>query len=420
VAPALLSSRASASHLHELLGPHRSQPLAWVKHPCGSKRLCVAQHEKDLRILSAVAEALNSVDDTGTALEQTLRLVAGHLSLRTGWVWLIDPDTGLFYNAASYNLPPYLQDPVRMAGTWCQCTEDFRSGRLTPHNVDMIECSRLKPAVKREPRPLTQGLRFHASIPLFFQKKPLGIMNVAGTAWRKLTAGELLLLSTVGDQVGVTVERARLTEESAKLARAQERSRIAREIHDTLAQSLTAIALQLDGALESREKTAPRTKKHVRAALKVAREGIDEVRRSLLDLRSGALEGKPLREALLAAARQTTSETGIRVTVETSRASSLAPRAEFELYRIVQEALANARRHADARTIKISLRAARGDLIAKVSDDGRGFDAEAHSTGQGIEGMRERAALIGGALTVSSRAGRGTTIRVAIPLEAVR
>jgi two-component system NarL family sensor kinase len=376
----------------------------------------MARHEKDLRILSSVAGALNSVADIGQALEQTLQLVADHLNLRTGWVWLLDPDTDQFYNAASYNLPPYLQDPVRMAGTWCQCTEDFRSGRLTPHNVDVIECSRLKAAVRREVRPLTEGLRFHASIPLYFQKKQLGIMNVTGPAWRKLTAGELLLLSTVGDQVGVTVERARLTEESAALARAQERSRIAREIHDTLAQSLTAIALQLEGALESDATAAPRARKHIRAALSVAREGIGEVRRSLLDLRSGALEGKPLREALLALARRTTSETGIRVTVETSRIPPLAPHVEFELYRIIQEALVNARKHARAKTIKVTLRAVRGDLVAQVDDDGRGFEPGTESTGQGIEGMRERAHLIGGRLTVSSKANRGTVVRAAVPI----
>jgi two-component system NarL family sensor kinase len=380
----------------------------------------MAQHEKDLRILSAVAEALNSVADIGQALEQTLRLVADHLNLRTGWVWLLDPDTGQFYNAASYNLPPFLQEPVRMAGTWCQCTEDFRSGRLTPHNVDVIECSRLKTAVRRELRPLTEGLRFHASIPLYFQKKQLGIMNVTGPAWRKLTAGELLLLSTIGDQVGVTVERARLTEESAKLARAQERSRIAREIHDTLAQSLTAIALQLEGALESDERVGPRTRKHIRAALGVAREGIGEVRRSLLGLRSGALDGKPLREALLSLARRTTSETGIRVTVETSRVPPLAPRVEFEFYRIVQEALVNARKHARAKTIKLALRVVRGEMIAEVKDDGCGFVAVANRQGHGIAGMRERAHLIGGRLTVVSRPNRGTTVRAAVPLAAAR
>ena len=380
----------------------------------------MARHEKDLRILSAVAEALNSVADIGQALEQTLRLVADHLNLRTGWVWLLDPDTDQFYNAASHNLPPYLQEPVRMAGTWCQCTEDFRSGRLTPHNVDVIECSRLKAAVKRELRPLTEGLRFHASIPLYFQEKRLGIMNVTGPAWRKLTAGELLLLSTVGDQVGVTVERARLTEESAKLARAQERSRIAREIHDTLAQSLTAIALQLEGALESETAAAPRARKHIRAALSVAREGIDEVRRSLLDLRSGALEGKPLREALLALARRTTSETGIRVGVETSRVPPLAPHVEFELYRIIQEGLVNARKHARAKTITITLRTKRAELIASIVDDGRGFEPGADGAGQGIAGMRERAHLIGGRFSVAGRKGSGTTVRVAVPVAALR
>jgi two-component system NarL family sensor kinase len=376
----------------------------------------MARHEKDLRILSSVAEALNSVADIGQALEQTLQLVADHLHLRSGWVWLLDPDTDQFYNAASHNLPPYLQEPVRMAGTWCQCTEDFRSGRLTPHNVDVIECSRLKAAVKREVRPLTEGLRFHASIPLYFQKKQLGIMNVTGPAWRKLTSGELLLLSTIGDQVGVTVERARLTEETAALARAQERSRIAREIHDTLAQSLTAIALQLEGALDSDATSPARTRKHIRTALSVAREGIGEVRRSLLDLRSGALEGKPLREALLALARRTTSETGIRVSVESSRIPSLAPHVEFELYRIIQEALVNACRHAHAKSIKITFRMTRGELVASVDDDGHGFEPGANGAGQGIAGMRERAHLIGGRLAVSSRANRGTTVRAAIPV----
>jgi two-component system NarL family sensor kinase len=245
-------------------------------------------------------------------------------------------------------------------------------------------------------------------------------MNVTGPAWRKLTKRELLLLSTIGDQVGVTVERARLTEESAKLARAQERARIAREIHDTLAQSLTAIALQLEGALESANLSASRARKHVRAALDVARDSIGEVRRSLFDLRSTALDGKPLREALLALARRTTSETGIRVSVSSARIPPLTPRVEFELFRIVQEALTNVRKHSRAKTIALTLRARGNELTAEVKDDGRGFDAAASGPGHGIAGMRERTQLIGGHLTVLSRPNRGTTIRIAVPLEAVR
>src|SRR5207245_9026694 len=114
---------------------------------------------------------------------------------------------------------------------------------LTPTNIDVIECSRLQPAFRSKSSALAAGLRYHASIPLYFQDKPLGIMNVTGPEWRKLTADELRLLSTSRYQVGIAVERAGLAEDAARLARAEERTRLAREIHDTLAQGLTAIAL---------------------------------------------------------------------------------------------------------------------------------------------------------------------------------
>ncbi|MBC5823670.1 MAG: GAF domain-containing protein [Candidatus Eremiobacteraeota bacterium] len=212
---------------------------------------------RELRILNAIAEELNGAAEVPQALERTLRLVADLLGLPTGWIWLIDPDTNAVYNAASYNLPPYLQEPVRMSDRWCECTDAFRAGNLKPKNVDVIECSRLAPAVKNNATELTAGLRYHATIPLYFQSKPLGIMNLTGPSWRKLTVPELRVLATIAFQVGATIERARLTEDGARLARAEERARIAREIHDTLAQSFTAIALQLEGALNDLADEAP-------------------------------------------------------------------------------------------------------------------------------------------------------------------
>src|SRR5919198_498025 len=102
-----------------------------------------------LGILNAVAEALNSSPDVRRALEQTLSLVAELLGLRTGWVWLRDQQTDHFYSAAVRELPPYLQEPVRMAGRRrCWCIDEFRSGELTPKNIDVMECSRLRPAFK--------------------------------------------------------------------------------------------------------------------------------------------------------------------------------------------------------------------------------------------------------------------------------
>ena len=149
----------------------------------------------ELRILYAIAEKLNSATDLRAGLESMLALVAGLLRLRSGWIWLVDPESNRFYIAAAYNLPPYLQEPVRMAGTWCQCTELFREGQLSAKNVDVIECSRLAPAVEQKLTALTAGLRYHASVPLHFQGKQLGIMNLTGPKWRRLSLGELRLLT---------------------------------------------------------------------------------------------------------------------------------------------------------------------------------------------------------------------------------
>jgi two-component system NarL family sensor kinase len=99
-----------------------------------------------------------------------------------------------------------------MTGSWCSCIGEFRDGELTAKNVDVVECSRLQPAVRRQEAELTRGLRYHASIPLYFGDEPLGIMNLTRPSWRELTPDELRLLQTIASQVGIAVERARLAE----------------------------------------------------------------------------------------------------------------------------------------------------------------------------------------------------------------
>src|SRR5579864_1256492 len=300
---------------------------------------------KELRILYAIADELNTTTDVTLALERVLSIVTKALGLRSGWIWLVDPETNRFYNAASFNLPPYLREPVRMTGGWCQCTELFREGKLSAKNVDVIECSRLEPAVERNQIKLTGGLRYHASVPLLFRNKSLGIMNLTGPKWRRLTSGELWLLSTIALQAGATIERARLADEGAQLARVEERTRLAREIHDTLAQRLTAIALQLEGALKHLDGSRDRVRADLSRALNIALEGIGEARRSVLTLRGAPPAGKPLPQALGALARSFTSRTGIQVRVEAA-AVDLPGQVEAELLRIAQEALTNVGKHA--------------------------------------------------------------------------
>ncbi len=359
--------------------------------------------KRDLEIIANVAKTLNSAPTVREALERTLELIARELDLDTGWVWLVDPETGHVYSAAARNLPPYLQEPVRMTGSTCWCIEQFREGELDASNVDVMGCSRLRPAVNARRDDLTRGIAHHASVPLSFQDKPLGIMNVTAPEMRRLSARELRLLSMIGFQLGVAIERARLADENASHARADERTRLAREIHDTIAQSLTAIALEIE---------AGRTD----TALRITRSTLDEARRSVMNLRAEPLAGKPLAQALAILVREFTSQSGIRVSLDTAGACELPLATEAELYRIAEQALANVRQHARAKTARLTLRCTRGTAVMTIEDDGAGFaPRRIPDDRHGVRGMRERARLAGGTLKIASRPGSGTRVEARVP-----
>lgn len=379
---------------------------------------------RELRVLNAIAEALNSAPDAPQALGRTLALVVKLLGLRTGWVWMLDPDTQHFYRAAAQNLPSYLQVPDRMTGSPCWCIAAFREGRLTPKNIDVMTCSRLQAAVVADEADATEGLRSHASVPIYFGDRPLGIINVTAPAGRELSDGELQLLSTIAYQAGVAVERARLAEDATRAARLQERTRMARDIHDTLIQDLTAIALQIEGALPHLGSDPARAETRLRMALSTARLGLEEARRCVLDLRATPPAGRPLAAALRSAARAFTSETGVPVQVRAAEDVLLPPAVEAELFRVAQEALTNVRRHAGATRVGITLRVTETTGTARllIKDNGVGFDtrqtrppAPGPQGGQGIAGMKERAALLGGRLRVRGRPGAGVTVEAVIP-----
>jgi two-component system NarL family sensor kinase len=374
---------------------------------------------KELRILYAVAEELNGAAEMREALERLLALVAELLHLQAGWIWLFDAETRRFYNAASFNLPPYLREPVRMAGTWCQCTQLFREGKLSPKNIDIIECSRLAPAVERKLTAQTAGLRYHASVPLYFRGKQLGIMNLTGPRFRRLSGGELRILGAVALQAGATIERARLAEDFARLARVEERARLAREIHDTLVQQLTAVALQLEGALKHLDGASTSVKRAVKRALEITRDGIKEARRSIVALRETPLRDKPLEQALASIARTFTSGTGIPVRLAIERVE-LAPAVESEVVRIVREAFTNVGKHARATAVTLGLSKKGSFVQVSVRDNGVGMKAERQTSGHGIVGMQERARIAGGMLHIISRRGRGTTVTLRIPARAVQ
>src|SRR5512133_3731266 len=170
------------------------------------------RRNRELTILNSIAQALNSSIDLQQALHAVLAQVADLFDLQTGWVWLLDEETGDPNLAAAQNLPPGLiQNPHLMEGT-CYCLDTYQAGDLNgAANVNVITCSRLKKLVGG-----TSGLRYHASIPLYAHSKELGVFNVASTDWRELSAEDLRLLYTVGDMLSIAIERARLFSQSAE------------------------------------------------------------------------------------------------------------------------------------------------------------------------------------------------------------
>lgn len=376
----------------------------------------------ELAILNDVARALNASVDLPTLLARALEKVVELLGLDTGWVLLLDEKSGEPSLAAAQNLPPgLLKEPERMAG-WCYCLDSFRDGELDgAANVGVLGCSRLR---KLAPAPgQTAGLRFHASVPLqVFTEEGrlarLGMLNVAGPEWRELEADELNLLRTIGDVLGVAIERARLHARRLESAQTEERNRLAREIHDTIAQDLSAIAFQLEAAeaLLIQRAEPERVQRSVSVALDLARKGLEEARRSVLDLRAAPLEGRNLPEALGALAAEAGGAPSVSFEAGPVLAS-LPPAVEVGLYRIAQEALQNALRHAEASRILIRLEGAAESVRLTIQDDGRGFVTEgAVSSRFGLIGMRERARLLGGSFQLESSPGAGTRITAEVPL----
>ncbi len=200
----------------------------------------------------------------------------------------------------------------------------------------------------------------------------------------------------------------------------EERQRLAREIHDTLAQGFTSIVLLLEAAEQALPGDLNSAQKHLDQARSTARGSLDEARRVVQDLRPDLLEQHSLPDAVERTAGHWREESGIpvRITI-TGTPLTLHPDIEVTVLRAVQEALSNVRKHARASCVEVTLSYMEDVLILDVQDDGLGLDGARPSRfggGYGLQAMRERAAACGGELTLESEPGEGTTVVLSIPI----
>lgn len=210
-----------------------------------------------------------------------------------------------------------------------------------------------------------------------------------------------------------TQTRAMLLKSEREAGILAERQRLAREIHDTLAQQFTSVIMHLAAARLS----APDViQTHVKQAEQTAREGLAEARRMIWDKPPGQLEHASLVESIEGVAARWSVENAINVEMAvTGTPHALDPSMDVALLRISQEALHNIKKHARAQNINITLSYMPGILVLDIADDGQGFDTSISRRGFGLQSMRERAEELGGELTVESEPGKGTNIAVSIP-----
>lgn len=266
------------------------------------------------------------------------------------------------------------------------------------------------------------GLLFVLNAPLVLVFSRIAVQEAEYAAARAATIAELeranaRLESALEENIGL---HAQLLVQAREAGIADERRRLAAEIHDTLAQGLAGIITQLEAATESSDPAAARG--HARRAVALARAGLGEARRSVHNLGPGLLEHTALPDALRSTVEEWSAVAGVRAEFTvTGTAEPLHDEVEATLLRIAQEGLANARRHADASRVGVTLSYMGDEVTLDIRDDGRGFDPAAlppreRTGGFGLGGMRARAERIAGAVGIESEPGRGTAVSARVPL----
>ncbi|MGN6426899.1 MAG: sensor histidine kinase [Leifsonia sp.] len=246
----------------------------------------------------------------------------------------------------------------------------------------------------------------------------LTILIIVMSIW---FSNRIISITRESSERGLLIDRLReqqreIAELSERQGAATERERIAREMHDTLAQGFTSIVTLGHAAQAELETDPTAARRHVRLMTETAQENLQESRRIIAALTPVRLESSSLDQALQRVTARFVEETGVHAAFDTDGEPRTAPPAvEVVALRVLQEALANVRKHARATEVSVRLAFRPAELVLTVADDGGGFDPDAPRDGYGLDGMAARVSEVGGRFELHSRPGTGTTLTAALP-----
>jgi len=384
----------------------------------GAFDLAAALRRRDTQVdaLNRLSAAISQAGSIEKALQDTLTHLLSLTGADMGSIHLLDPATHSLKLAASLGVSGgFVCAERRIPIGECLCGEAARTGQLVVSEDLMTDPRLVRPACREE--------KFGSvvSIPLTSKERTLGILTLYTNQPHAVSAHDHALLTLVGRHIGVAVENAQLSARMRELAVNEERGLIAQEIHDGIAQSLAYLNLETLKLRKLLEDDPGRAAAELDQIRRVIAESCEEVRALLVDFRMRFREG----EGLAGAVVRCLEEFGQRTAISTQvimhgDPAGLPAEAQVPVFRIIQEALSNVRKHARARTVVVEMCASPTVLEVTVRDDGRGFDpssADGHGPAHlGLGIMRERAAHLGGSLQCDSRPNEGTTLRLTLPL----
>ena len=385
-----------------------------------AERSARGQAEALVSMLTAFAAAPVLDNFLGIVLQAIVEQIGGH----SGGIWLYDDcqNTSILhlnYEDGQIQQGSQITRPGTKPGFLKQWDRDYLSALKQQKLLIQDRRQPIDSPAYADYHTYNQqrGIQMILVVALFFGETFLGNITLRCTDYRDCKPEELALIQALAQQAALVIQLTRLAEQSKQAAILEERNRMAREIHDTLAQSFTSIRMQLEAAIRLLNCKPEQAQACITFAQELAKSGLAEARRSVWALQPEAEDYRHLSTALQRLAAQQTAETSIQVEVVIiGTPYALPPDVGMNLLRIGQEALNNALHHASAQTI-LTLTYDSHQVQLQIQDDGQGFDPQLESSGGfGLISMKQRSDRLGGTFTIKSQPGHGTEIRVTVPI----
>ncbi len=373
----------------------------------------VASRTRELTALYEVTAVASQNLDLQTTLERVLERVLVAMESEIGVIHLLDKTSGkLLYLAVQQGFSPDLAAQI----------ETMPVGSGLAGWVIKYDKPLIVPDTSADPRliipPSDLGAKIYVGVPMRAGGQVVGTLSLfRETTQLSFSPAEITLLTSIADQVGVVIESTRLHQQAEQAAVIEERQRLARDLHDSVTQSLYSVTLLTE---TGRQAAAAGDMKVVENCLHraedVTLQALKEMRLLVYQLRPPTLEYEGLVRALQQRLDTVESRAGIEARLLVQGELEFTAAREEILYRITLEALNNALKHASATAVTVRI-CVDGELVRlEITDNGQGFDldATAGTGGMGLAIMQERVEQLGGALTIVSSPGEGTTVKVAL------